>query len=627
MPGGLRRVVAIAVVMATLCGGAAATSSSGRAVRQLTGIPGQLVVTGNRDGDMDVYSIRADGRRVGALTRNRVAEADVLLSPVGGWVALSREGARGGLVLVRADGRRERRLGAEAGRPVFSPDGRWLAFDFRQGTRIELAEVGRDRPSRTFGRGAPIRFSADGRRLAYVDGGNVGVLEVASGRRTRVARYNQERLDPYEFDWSPQLTGFVLEREADGGSASELVYFPARNGSIPRVIARGAFGLSRWLDERTFGYERSIAGGGREISEIVAARVDGTSRRVIARGSGIGFVGWAPGGEHVAYTARDKRAVVIASTTTPAERTIELGAGQTLTGINWSPSGRRLALTATVGAGHDLLLVDVGTRTTPRRFRGQSGSGYWSPDETTLAREDGSEGFPGVFTLVRLIDLRSGRSVTWPGGNTTVIGWMPGRQPPTVPVAAPAPPTAVATSTGFRSRTRVLELASDGSWVGALLEGGPLDRSHVVAWTPGRATTIRFARTSPGEEWGGYQQLSLSGTRLRWAHFGCGNDCFRTECEAHVSKSFSQRCGEEAPYDSDPPKPPPPPAETKRGLSITVARGLIKLRSAGGRSRTIRPPGRLADAELENTGLFYAFNTTGTFRGQVVFIPFQKLIP
>jgi WD40 repeat protein len=603
--GGVAAVVSAAVGL-----GAIASTSSAVDAGARPRTTAHLVIVSNRDGDYDVYSIRADGRRVGALTRNRVADEEVRLSPAGGWLAINRTS---GVVLVRADGRRERKLGTSTSGPSFSPDGRWLAFaretDAFEGTsRIELVEVGRDRPARRLGGGVPIGFSADGRRLAYADDeGSVGVLELASGRRTRVATANMLR-DSLGEDWSPNLTGFVLEREPDG--VKTLLYFPARRGATGRVLARGEFGLSsRWLDEHRYGYQQGDA--------LVAARVDGSARRVIARG--VGFADWSPDGSNVAYSVGE-RSFVIASTTTGARRTTRLERGRVYN-LNWSPSGRRLAVTVADGNRFDALVVDARTRRVVRRLRGYPGFGSWSPDERLLATS--------VRLGVSLLDIDRGTSVRGWAGGAVVVGWLRGPQPPALPTAAPAPPTEIVDATGFRSRTPVLELASDGAWVAALLAGGTLDREHVVAWRPQRRTVVRFASASPvEEEFVKYQELSLKGTVVSWTSFTCGNYCYLWNMSADVRKPLTFYDGEEdrAVVEQKPPRPPLP-VETKRGVTATARGGLIELRHTDGRRRTIRPPGPLTDIELEETGLFYAYTTTGTFRGRVVFVPFDRLLP
>ena len=615
MSTGILRIGTAAAASAVIGLGASAATSSPVVVEARARPPAHLLIVSNRDGDYDAYSIRADGRRAGALTRNRIADEDVLLSPTGGWIAVKRSL---GIVLVRADGRRERKLGDSTYVPSFSPDGHWLAFaretDFLEETsRIELVEIGHDRPARRLGGGSPIGFSADSQRLAYADNdGNVGIVDVATGRRTQVATYGHLRDDfPSREHWSPQLRGFVLQRDP-GSERSELVYFPATRGATGRVLARGDFSSTRWLDDARYGYERALA----TRAEFVAARVDGSGRRVIARG--VGFGDWAPDGSSVAYTVGE-RSLGIASTSSGARRTVRLDRGRVYN-LNWSPSGRRLAVTVADGARMDVLVVDGRTRRVVRRLRGHPGSGAWSPDERLMATSEN--------TGVTLVDLDAGRSVHgWAGGNTTIIGWLRGPQPPALPAAAPARPTEVVDATGFRSRTPVLELASDGTWVAALLAAGKLDREHVVAWKPARRTVVHFASTAPGADYGTYQQLSLTGTVVRWTSFGCGNSCYLSECIADVRRPLLDGCGQNEVVIERKPQHPPPPVETNRGVTATARAGLIELRHADGRSRTIRPLGRLADIELEEAGLFYSYTTTGTFRGRVVFIPFDRLLP
>jgi WD40-like Beta Propeller Repeat len=604
---------AAAAAAAALCLGAPPASSSAIDVEAPPRPQSHLVVVSNRDGDFDAYSIRADGRRVGALTRNRVADKTALLSPAGGWLVVERPS---GLVLVRADGRWERKLGESTHAPEFSSDGRWLAFAretdlFNETRRIELVEAGGDRPARRLGDGSPIRFSADGRRLAYVDGkGNVGVLDVASGRRAQIATARALDGDvPAHGDWSPTLTGFVLERERSL-SIFELVYFSGRPGAKARVLARGDFGLSRWLDGERYGYENM----GSVHHDFVVARVAGTGRRVIARG--VGWGDWSPDGSNLAYTVGE-RSFVVASTSGPARRTIRIDRGR-LYNLNWSPSGRRLGVTTADGNRMDALVVEARTRRVVRRVGGHPGYGAWSPDERLLAHTEQSG--------VTLLDLQSGRHVVgWAGGDTQIVGWLRGRQPTTLPAAAPAPPTEVLDATGFRSRTPVLELAADGPWVAALLAAGRLDREHVVAWRPPRRAVVRFAPTAPTHDYGTYQQLSLTGTTVRWTSFGCGNSCYLSDVVADVRRPQRFDVGDETVVERKPPRPGPP-IEARRGVTATAHAGTIELRHGDGRTRTIRPPGRLVDLELEEAGLFYAYATTGNFRGRVVFVPFDRLL-
>ncbi len=602
---------ALSAVLAMVTGGGiAGADGAAHALR-----PAQLVIVSDRDGDRDVYSISADGRRVGALTRNAADDPSdwpVLLSPVGGWVAMDR---LDGAVLVRSDGRYEQKFGSYASANAFSPDGRWLALDrenvLTERSQVELVPVGFAAKTRRLGPGQPLVFSKDGHRLAF-DNDNAGVIDVRTGRRTIVS--SQLPQFPYQLHWSPNLTGLIVQREDEVSGNGALLFFRAARGATARVMASGRFGLETvaWLDEHRVGFDRDLPDG---VSELVVTRVDGRGQRVIARRP-TGWSRWAPDGRRVAYSVRDRYGVTIASTSTSARRTIDLGSRK-LHDWTWSPSGRRLALEVR-GSKRELVIVDVGSGRTVSRRVDSLDEMAWAPDESALALSVSEGG-------VQLLSFGGGRPHTvWSGGNTTIVGWMRGRHPAGIAAAAPAPQPEVTTASGFRSRARVLEISSAGEWVGAILEDGPVDGEHVVAWTAKRRALVRFTRAVPGSTYGEYHQLSMVGTTLTWLHHFCGNYCYTADCTADARKPATQRCGEQREADAF--TRPSPARESKRGVEIRVRAGAIELRRpADGRTRTIRPPGRLVDAELEEMGLFYAHDAGGKFRGRVVFIPFAVL--
>lgn len=62
-------------------------------------------------------------------------------------------------------------------------------------------------------------------------------------------------------------------------------------------------------------------------------------------------------------------------------------------------------------------------------------------------------------------------------------------------------------------------------------------------------------------------------------------------------------------------------------MTMEIRGGAVVLsRSSDGRARVIHPPGRIVDAELEDSGLFYAYNLRGPMPGNVVFVPFAELL-
>jgi hypothetical protein len=139
------------------------------------------------NGTTELFVADASGRHRASLTRTPLAsENDPGWAPDGRRLVVEREGT---LVLVRADGARERPL--VAGRePAWAPDGRRIAFvgDRAGSEDVYVVEVstGRVRPV-TFSPGAESApaWSPDGRRLAFLSSDGLStdlyVIELSTG--------------------------------------------------------------------------------------------------------------------------------------------------------------------------------------------------------------------------------------------------------------------------------------------------------------------------------------------------------------------------------------------------------------------------------------------------------------
>jgi WD40-like Beta Propeller Repeat/Lysyl oxidase len=134
----------------------------------------------------DVFVADADGTHRGRITRtDRVAERSPSWSPDGRHLVVERGGR---LVIVRADGGGERRLGPGV-EPAWSPGGRRIAFTDGDNVYLVSAKGGRARPvtSAPGAQTAPA-WSPDGLRLAYVSNEtgafDVYVLNLRSGAVT-----------------------------------------------------------------------------------------------------------------------------------------------------------------------------------------------------------------------------------------------------------------------------------------------------------------------------------------------------------------------------------------------------------------------------------------------------------
>ena len=94
--------------------------------------PGKIVFTSGRDGNQEIYLMKADGSSVIRLTNNKAYDDQPALSPEGGRVVfVSNRDGNHELYLIDTDGKGLRRLTntpySEID-PSFSPDGRWIIF-------------------------------------------------------------------------------------------------------------------------------------------------------------------------------------------------------------------------------------------------------------------------------------------------------------------------------------------------------------------------------------------------------------------------------------------------------------------------------------------------------------------
>ncbi len=159
--------------------------------------PGKIAFTSNRDGNPEIYVMKADGSGVVRLTNNKAYDDQPVLSPDGAWVVfVSNRDGNHELYVVGADGKKLRRLTDTSYSeidPSFSPDGRWVVY-------TAMAEGDKDIWRLNVGSGETevlvtgdgdqfmARMAADG-ALAYVEnGGDNEVVLLADGVKTNLSR-------------------------------------------------------------------------------------------------------------------------------------------------------------------------------------------------------------------------------------------------------------------------------------------------------------------------------------------------------------------------------------------------------------------------------------------------------
>lgn len=192
-------------------------SDTGKILRQLTTGPGynaeatlsrdgrRVVFTSSRDGDLDIYTMRADGSGVKRLTKELGYDGGPFFSPDGRWIAYRghhptapNEVARYkellaqelvepmemDLYVMRADGSENRqitRLGGASFAPFFFPDGKRIIFasnyEHPGSSQFELYAINRDgsqleRITFSGGFNSFPMFSPDGRKLVFASSRN-----------------------------------------------------------------------------------------------------------------------------------------------------------------------------------------------------------------------------------------------------------------------------------------------------------------------------------------------------------------------------------------------------------------------------------------------------------------------
>jgi dipeptidyl aminopeptidase/acylaminoacyl peptidase len=220
-------------------------------------------------------------------------------------------------------------------------------------------------------------FSPDGARVAWVDYYEDGlfVTDVATGATVRVVR-DLAVADPA---WSPDGTSILftggptfeqgrkLELEEQLAVRPALFVVPASGGAATELVPNGA--KATWSpDGRTIAFLRNDFG-------------------IVKQDQGAVSFDTGP--------ARQSLWFVDADGTDPRE--IEFRPDDADWGVNqgaWSPDGRRLAAEVTFDGNHDIVVVDIETRSGTRLtdHPAVDASPAWSPDGSTIAFATGRWG-------------------------------------------------------------------------------------------------------------------------------------------------------------------------------------------------------------------------------------------
>jgi len=441
------------------------------------------ITSGARDAIQPAWS--PDGRHVVYV---RAAQDGGKLEPSD---VLGTYGDRSEVLLRNLESGAERRLVDNAFNPVFSPDGKRLAFDAALGgsRRLWVTDSGGRNPQQltndsteTVEHVAP-RWSPDGKRLAFrrvqKTKSDILVVDVDAKTTTWITDDNIADLDPA---WAPS-GGAVYFSSVRGGGVNIWRIAVGTDGRAAAPAQQVTTGAG---DDR----EVSVSPDGRRLAftivglnsdvwrlpvDPLTGRATGAPEPVVSTTRVESRAAWSPDGSMIAFNS-DRQGdmnIWLRSLGSGVERQLTTGPGGDYQ-PDWSPNGVTIAFFSARGGNSDIWTVSVadgalqqlthppGTQTNP----------FFSPDGTTIAYHSDREGRLEVWLMNA--DGSNQRRLTSMGTSGHFMRWTTDGKALVIRGHTPAGPRAMRVDVASGATTELADVLS-----GAHMSFSP-DQSHAL---------------------------------------------------------------------------------------------------------------------------------------------------